>query len=382
MKGKERIPGIKCAKIRLDKRLLQCYNKSWGGDALNLYILAEPAFHASSWYTDILEGLHNAKNARSLTLCFGSPTEEFADKVRRDTGVLLLPGASHAWKNTALHFAFANKLYPMIVGTLTDEVSPPHCLITQDYRNSACGLYERLQRDGCKKIAFFGHNPDSDSDGAKLKSLLTFSDFTKDHVFLNHGSILDTCEAFWAHREAFDGMIFANDYAGVAYLKYAEAAGEPPSQRLGGFGSTHLMRALAPNAYSATLDFVSAGKKAAELYPFVVQNRETLTLKVTIAGNFATPPTPPSPDERPGKFFSDRRIDEIIRAERVLENADETDREILACLLRGKTIEKTSELCHMSTSGIKYRLGRLKSIGEYERTFELLAALRSFEYQS
>ncbi len=347
---------------------------------MNLYILAEPAFHDSTWYLEILRGIKLSKNARSLTLCFGEESEEFASRVKADTGVLLLPVSSHAWRNAALSFAFSHSLYPIVIGAVTDEIAPSHCLITQDYVQSAMGLYRKMRKDGCRRIAFFGHNPDSDGDTAKLRGLLLCDGGLRANVFENNGNILAACAQFLTRMWEFDAVIFANDYAGVALLRALEECTDAPSLHFSCFGSGILLRNKCPAMLFASPDFLQAGKKAAELYPFLCKNRDTISLRVTIKsalGN-AKEHDFEETNRYEGAFYADPTIRRIMRLERVLEQSDATDRVLLSALSKGCTLEESADACHMSISGIKYRISRLKALGEYDHTADLIAALKEF----
>ncbi len=348
---------------------------------MNLYILAEPAFYDSSWYLDILRGMRSAKNARNHALCYIDPTEEDAARVAADGGVLLLPGSSHAWCTTALSFAFSHGLYPIVIGTLTDEFAPPHCLITQDYVQNAMGLCRALREEGCERIAFFGHNPDSDSDGAKLRGALLCDPEMRGRVFENRGDIAAACTQFSARMREFDAVIFANDYAGVALLRALEQCADVPAFKLACFGAGILLREKCPSMRFAALDFAEAGKKAAEFYPFLCKNRGTLSVKLTIRSKIgaAASVAPETAEEYEGAFYADPIIRQIMHLERVLEHSDATDRALLASLSKGDTLEETADSCHMSISGIKYRLSRLKAIGDYPHTADLLAALQKWK---
>jgi len=344
---------------------------------MNLYTIAEPMFSRSLWYRAAAAGVRQSKNGRRLHICQGTADAEFLEAVRADTGALWLLGSSARWMRAVLHKVTEYGIFPVLCGVGTVDCSAPHCLITQDYTRSARELTLRLAAAGCRRVAFFGCNPDSNTDRLKLAGYRAARGTSaEEDIFFNRGDIAACIGEFLARRGAYDGILFTNVYVCAALL--TELGTDTPAAAC--FGDSPLLDYLCPSAPRAALDYRLAGEKAADLYPYLCEGGRELRMTVTIPSKFrpdsgevsAAPVTAAERIDPFDPFYGDPAIQRAAQLEQLLVSTTEDDLHILSALREGSTYEQTAALCCMGVSSIKYRLRRLKSMGGYGTTEELV----------
>ena len=100
------------------------------------------------------------------------------------------------------------------------------------------------------------------------------------------------------------------------------------------------------------------------------------TLRKLTAGKRET--CPPMIPESKDIFYQDQELNNMLRLERMLNECDDLDREVIDCLLRGAPYETISERCFVTVSTIKYRVRKMISVCQAQSRGELIRLLREY----
>ena len=87
---------------------------------------------------------------------------------------------------------------------------------------------------------------------------------------------------------------------------------------------------------------------------------------------------PPSIPESRDIFYQDAELTGMLRLERMLNECDSLDREIIDCLLREESYDNISENCFVTISTIKYRVKKMIGLAEAADRRGLIRLLREY----
>lgn len=338
---------------------------------MNMYIISEPVFRNTQWYKEIISGIENSERKKALSPVFidYGTFSDMIPKIKSDTNTLLVLGTSDAWTSKVLEAVYEAKIYPVLINAGNISFPSPHTVITQSYYQSAFLLYNFLRGMGCEKTAFFGMNYDSGSDLKKLSGFKAAGGDT-DCVFVNDGSVTAMTENFLKRKNEFDSIICTNDYVAASLIKKLDAKEIP--YKIASFGKTIMLGRLYEDIIRVTLDFYEAGLKTADLYEWIAKNNTVISITVTVKNKVFTKGGEltisecgkyiPAFGNSKFDFYADSEIKKADLLEKLLNNAEDLDINILEALFCGETYEKTAEICNIGVTTVKYRLNRLKKI--------------------
>ena len=88
--------------------------------------------------------------------------------------------------------------------------------------------------------------------------------------------------------------------------------------------------------------------------------------------------SPASIPESRDIFYQDTELSGMLRLERMLNECDSLDREIIECLLREESYDSISESCFVTVSTIKYRVKKMIGTAEAADRRDLIRLLREY----
>ena len=358
---------------------------------MNMYVITEPLFEKTVLFKDLLNGIRASSISKKVNLIFGSADDRFLKEIAADNSTVIVPATSLLWINTIIEKFIKNKLHPIFISPGSIDFSYAYSNITLNYSESTYCISEYLKNMGCINTAFFGYNRDSGSDNLKLSGFKYFYENknTKDKIFENNGNIYALIESFCQNANRFDSIISTNDYISVSLIKrlYEIYNTKNLPFKIVSFGNTLILKEIFPEIIRITLNFFEAGKKAAELYPFICENTSlSMTIKVKnkiIINNKETEIDNTKSyvnitQNHSFDFYANDEVVNINKIELMLQSIDETDKKILNMLASGNTYENTADLCHIGLTTIKYRLNRLKKLCSVSTNNELLILYKKY----
>jgi hypothetical protein len=244
---------------------------------------------------------------------------------------------------------------------------------------------------GHKRYALYAHNPDSASDCYKKEAFLRRGGNAED-IFTNEGSLSSCFDHFYKkHREArYGGIVCANDFAAISLIRHLKDRGED----IGGmdiisYSDTLMARCTSPAVSSVKANFKSFGQLAFLIVDCIAKCEslsgirflcgwEILHRETSSPASIDFLPKASAPPLRQGSFYGDGELMEMMRAETLLSECDETDLTILRMLLEGKKLSEIMQSSFLTETAVKYRIKKMKEICQAESRSSLCSLLSKY----
>ena len=78
------------------------------------------------------------------------------------------------------------------------------------------------------------------------------------------------------------------------------------------------------------------------------------------------------------RIYSDKELNEMICAERILEIDSATDKTVIAYLCGGKSLTEIAAACFLTESGVKYRIKRILEKCKISDKAELISIVKRY----
>lgn len=352
-------------------------------------ILIEPKFAGSNWcrklYDSLVAGLRNKR----ISYC------EIFDTYAEDSDGVFIIASDYEWIRAVIRQFNSRGIKPILICNQLEHIAG--CLyscVCSDVNASMQNLLSTLKKQGKKRIALYGVNPNSISDMGRVDSLFAWKEQYCESmcVFTNDGSLKKCFEEFYPKAEEFDVAICANDYAAVSLLRGLKERDTGLVKRLDIICCTRMeLSSEYPEIISMDLHYGEHGKEAVRIYEQLQKYPYLSCLTSEIAWGFGE-----ETEERKGmgtdgkdsfaftlpviqdRFYEDPELMEMMIVDRFLNVADETDREIVENLMRGVSYEKIAEKCFLTEGGVKYRVKRILQSCRVTDREELCVLLKKY----
>ena len=351
------------------------------------HVIGEPEFEASSWYRDILYGLVQEKKHKRIELVYMGADTDFADIRVGDEDVAFVIGSDSVWLDnvtSALSGIFDNRV--IVLGNYKSG-SPfaTYSAVSADIVGNVRTIYEYLLSCGKSRIALYGINPASVSDGYKSDAFVALTG--SDALFYNNGSLAACFESFYEVSDSYDAVICVNSYAALSLSRRLA----DDRIYVASIGTGALAGASRPSITCVDSDYREFARAGIELARMLVKNRTVSSVTVSIEGKLyigeTTGSTPASSTRSvPVKptstgdvqFYSDSEVSEMLRIERLLATIDAEDSEILGELILGDTYLDISRRHFISEGTVKYKIKNLCELCSVQNRSELVALAKKY----
>lgn len=352
------------------------------------YIISEPEYETSTWYKQIIDGLHTEKRKKRYSLKFIQDFSELKSCKITDTDISFVIGTNNDWiLNTVSNckVLFSNRII-----VLGNHNPPPggntYSVVSGDIENDIRLLYSYLLSYGKKKIALYGINPDSTSDYLRKKSFLAVGG-SESSLFFNDKSLKDCYEDFCNSKATYDGVICVNDFAAISLLKNLK---KTPAPFIVSCGGTMLSMFFSPSITRVETNYKEFAPSAFRLAKMIEDNSIN-SINIKLKGKFIAGDTTDflplknesettilNKQKKLDKFYADSEIDEMLKVERLFNNCDIDDLLLLERVLSGKKYADIAKELFMSENGIKYRLKNMFKICEKNSKKEFITMLKKY----
>lgn len=355
-----------------------------------ILIFVETTYSHSIWCQNLIDGLVDELKLKRIAFRFISSPEELDPKCP----FVYVIGSSSEWVRAVLEASSRKGIYPILLcNQAFHELDMTYSTVCSDTSGSMQHLVNTLNSVGRSRIAMYGVNPYSVSDESRQKSFhaATHQQNQQD-VFINNGS-LEQCFSLLRSRIAeYDAVICANDFAAISLVRnlLREAPEELDRLLIIGCAETRLTEYYNDYVLSIRVNFLEYGRAAVMLLESLKRNPYlshivmairwdfsplTTLRKITAVRSETNPATIPEPKD---VFYQDEELDSMLRLERLLNECDELDREVISSLLRGESYESISERCFVTVSTIKYRVKKMICASQAQSRSDLIRLLREF----
>ena len=356
-----------------------------------ILILVESTFAHSVWCQNLVDGLVSELKLKRIAFrCVSS----FAE-ISSGSGFIFVVGTSNEWIRAVLEASCRENIYPILLSNQTyHDFAMTYSTICSDVIGSMRHLVEALRSAGREKIALYGVNPHAVSDASRLHGFnAAMRRDCQAHVYANDGSFARCFARFQTNVERYDAVVCANDFAAISLVRNLLRTAPAQLERLLfiGCAETNLSEFYKAYIHSVKLNFSEYGRAAVMLLENLKKNPYLSHIVVSIrwelsfpfarggaiARERALPELPVIPDSE-DNFYQDGELADMLRLERLLNECDKLDREVIAHLLQGASYEAISERCFVTVSTVKYRIRKMMTVSQTASRAELIRLLREY----
>lgn len=356
-----------------------------------LYLIVEKEFTDFAWCKRSMRSLYDETRKKRLSMKEIQSVDQIPESDKR-AGVLLL-GASENWFN--YHAARANDLGHMPI-SLCSHVIPPaddtFSTVTMNLRNSICLAIDYLHSLGKCNIALYGVNPHSTSDPERA-NIFTHVTGRDAHIYKLTSSYEELFARFFGQIHEYDGIICANDYAAVSLVKHLKNRNVPAEEfpYIIGYGNMQLTEITSPTITSISDDYEHFGRAAVTIYNLLSKEPSLATINIQLHSHLhirettGNQPYEPErgerillPDMEPNLFYFDDEVSGMSRMEAMLNQCDETDRQLIRGILNNLSYAEMAQESFISETAAKYRVKKMESFCGVSSRHDLLQYLKRY----
>ncbi len=354
------------------------------------YCLSEAEYETSSWYKHIVSGLLQAKRSKRFTVILTGSVEEIENFTVDADDVLLVIGSNSKWLDYVIdRFGeqFGNRI--IVLGNCERRYAKKYSIVTFDVSRDVRALYNYLKFYKKERIAMYGINPHSASDGFRKKGFIDSGASEKD-VYINDGDLKQCFENFKAKSGGYDGVICANDYCAISLVRYL-TENNIPMPFIVSCGETMLAREFTPSITNLKTNYASFGQVGVQLAKLLNKNSSINSIECCLASDiipgqttnclpvsFENEPRYIINEDKEDSFYSDVEVSEMIKVEKLLNMCDKNDRYLLELVLEGVAYSDIAEKLYMSTNGVKYKLKGMYDICGVNSKSEFLELISKY----
>lgn len=347
-------------------------------------ILTEPAYSESMWCRALYQSLTERLRQKRIPFC------EIYDTVPEKSEAVFIIAADYNWIKATLTELNLSGIKPILICNQAETIlGCNYSCVCSDITGSMKYLLDNLKADGKTRVALYGVNTSSISDIGRVDGLFAQSDGIIDsmQIFTNDGSLQNCYRKFAAEADNFDAVICFNDFAAVSLIRRLEADGEDKELsrlKILSCSQTKISSCYRDRITSINMNLEQYGKAAVfiyeklKLHPYISQ----MTLNVCWNAGQSKSPTSSSVSLKSARntdrIYSDKELNEMITAERILEIDSATDKTVIACLCGGKSVSEIAAACFLTDSGVKYRIKRILEKCKISDKAELMSIVKCY----
>ena len=347
-------------------------------------ILTEPAYSESMWCKALYGSLTERLRQKRIPFC------EIYDTVPVNSEAVFIIAADYNWIRATLTELNLAGIKPILICNQAETIlGCNYSCVCSDITGSMKYLLDNLKADGKTRVALYGVNTNSIADIGRVDGLFAQSDGVIDRVqiFVNEGSLEDCYKKFATGADNFDAVICFNDFAAVSLIRRLEADGE--GEKLSRLKILSCCQTKISSCYrnkiiSINMNLEQYGKAAVfiyeklKLHPYISQ----MTLNVSWSSEQSKSSISSSVSlkcaRNTDRIYSDKELNEMITAERILEINIATDKTVIAYLCGGKSVTEIAAACFLTDSGVKYRIKRILEKCKLSDKSELISIVKRY----
>lgn len=347
-------------------------------------ILTEPAYSESMWCRALYQSLTERLRQKRIPFC------EMYDTVPVNSEAVFIIAANYHWIKATLTELNLSGIKPILICNQAETIlGCNYSCVCSDITGSMKYLLDNLKSDGKARVALYGVNTSSISDIGRVDGLFAQKDGVIDsmRVFVNDGSLQNCYREFSAEADNFDAVICFNDFAAVSLIRRLEAdgaVGKLSRLKILSCCQTKISSCYRDKIISINMNLEQYGKAAVFIYeklkshPYISQ----MTLNVSWNTEQSKSPTSSSVSlksaQNTDRIYTDKELNEMITAERILDIDSATDKTVISCLCGGKSVKEIAAACFLTDSGVKYRIKRILEKCRISDKAELISIVKRY----
>lgn len=347
-------------------------------------ILTEPAYSESMWCKALYLSLTERLRQKRIPFC------EMYDTVPENGEAVFIIAANYNWIKATLTELNLSGIKPILICNQAETIlGCNYSCVCSDITGSMKYLLDNLKADGKTRVALYGVNTSSISDIGRVDGLFAQKDGVIDsmRVFVNDGLLQSCYREFSAEADNFDAVICFNDFAAVSLIRRLEADGEGGKLsrlKILSCCQTKISSCYRDKIISINMNLEQYGKAAVfiygklKLHPYISQMTLNVSWNAEQSKSLPSSSVSLKSAGNTDRIYSDKELNEMITAERILEIDSATDKTVIACLCGGKSVTEIAAACFLTDSGVKYRIKRILEKCRISDKSELVSTVKRY----
>lgn len=347
-------------------------------------ILTEPAYSESMWCKALYGSLTERLRQKRIPFC------EMCDTVPVNSEAVFIIASDYKWIKSTLTELNLSGIKPILICNQAETIfGSSYSCVCSDITGSMKYLLDNLKADGKTRVALYGVNTNSISDIGRVDGLFAQSDGVIDsmRIFTNDGSLENCYNKFAAESDDFDAVICFNDFAAVSLIRHLEADGEEEKLsrlKILSCSQTKISSCYRGQITSINMNLEQYGKAAVFIFeklkahPYISQMTLNISWNTEVNTDFNSSPVNLKSAPNTDRIYSDKELNEMICAERILEIDTAADKTIISDLSGGKSVAEIATACFLTDSGVKYRIKRILEKCKISDKSELISIVKRY----
>lgn len=329
-------------------------------------ILSDITFSDSLWSQSMSLNLMERLRAKRIPFC------EITDSCPAQCDTVFIIASDLEWtRNTVRQLNDSGRNPIVLLGHQYEALQGcVYSCVCSDVNSSMRNLLEMLRLRRKQRLAIYGMNSASISDVSRVHSLFSWRDPESEpiEIFHNEGSLQQCFDSFFPNARSFDAVICTNDFAAISLVRHLiECEPDVLSQlTIVSCAETNLSNYYRPYISTLYVNFDQIGQAAVYIYESLRKRPYLSRMTLNVAWTFQEERPAQTLGEAPltlnrtlDTFYQDPELQEMLIVDKLLNDADPVDRQILEGLSQEKTYDEIAELCFLSEGSIKYRVKRM-----------------------
>ena len=347
-------------------------------------VLIEPAYSESMWCKALHGSLTERLRQKRISFC------EMYDTVPANSEAVFIIASDYKWIKATLTELNLAGIKPILICNQAEMIfGCNYNCVCSDVTGSMKYLLEVLKAEGKTRVALYGVNTSSISDIGRLDGLFAQREGVIDsmRIFTNDGSLQNCYRKFSAEADDFDAVICFNDFVAVSLIRHFEADGEDGKLdrlKILSCSQTKISSCYRDRITSINMNFEQYGKAAVFIYeklkihPYISQMTLNISWNTEPNKSPTSEPITLKSTQNTDRIYSDKELNEMITAERILEIDSATDKTVIANLCGGKSVTDIAAACFLTDSGVKYRIKRILEKCRISDKSELISIVKRY----
>ena len=347
-------------------------------------ILTEPAYSESMWCKARYGSLTERLRQKRISFC------EMYDTLPQNSDAVFIIAADYKWIKTTLKELNLVGIKPILICNQAETIlGCNYSCVCSDITGSMKYLLDNLKSDGKTRVALYGVNTNSIADIGRVDGLFAQSDGVIEsmRIFTNDGSLEECYKKFADETDSFDAVICFNDFSAVSLIRHLEEAGKTEQLshlKILSCSQTKISSCYKDRITSINMNLEQYGKAAVFIYeklkshPYISQMTLNISWNTQTHENSNSEPIKIQNAQNTDCIYSDKELNEMITAERILEIDSATDKTIISNLCGGKSVTEIAAACFLTDSGVKYRIKKILEKCRISDKAELISIVKRY----
>jgi DNA-binding LacI/PurR family transcriptional regulator len=335
--------------------------------------------YTSSQYTNVIQGINVA--ASHINMRPDLISEKSFDSVdfNEIPFAAIVTGISMPFIQKTIASLRAHQRCAVLAGMDSEQFGNDVSCATPSRRVETQQLVNYLHHCNKGNIALVGFGCHSINDNfryhAAMSAVTAWGKLLHEHdVFLWEQEPNESFDNFLNNHSQYNAVICPNDMIAIHFIDYIKKHGiqVPKDLFVSSFGGSSIGCYHKPSVTSMTMDMLSVGEQAFQVWRFVMKNEsaQQTALKITVPSrilirestaylqvdNFDSPVLSPAHQDY---FYHKPSIAVLVAIEKCLNQRDNIDMKIIEGIMASKSYEVIADELYISASTLRYRLNKI-----------------------